>query len=148
MPSAARESVLIVEGDPAAAAVARCLRAAGVPVRYAHGVAPACTLLRAESVGAVLGRSEAGALAVIRAAARVRPAAPVVVYLPRGSDRVGAERAAVRAATFAVLDGARYDPAVVEAAARLVQRGELDATKAPDLSDDEADGGAWRRATG
>ncbi|MDA0256409.1 MAG: hypothetical protein O3C25_01520, partial [Chloroflexi bacterium] len=73
MPSVARDSVLIVEGDPAAAAVERCLRAASVPVRYAHGIAPACTLLRAESVGAViavLGRSEAGALAVIRAAAR------------------------------------------------------------------------------
>jgi response regulator RpfG family c-di-GMP phosphodiesterase len=117
MPSTARESVLIVEGDPAAAAVERCLRAAGVPVRYAHGVAPACTLLRAESVStviAVLGRAEAGALAVIRAAARARPAAPVVVYLPRGSECVGAERAAVRAAAFTVLEGPCEEEELVE----------------------------------
>ena len=78
MPPTARESVLIVEGDPAAAPAARRQRSTGVPVHYAHGVAPACTLLRAESVSAVtavMGRAEAGALAVIRTAARTRPAA-------------------------------------------------------------------------
>ncbi len=140
MPSAARDSVLIVEGDPAAAAVERCLRAAGVPVRYAHGVAPACSLLRAESVGAVvavLGRAESGALAVIRAAARARPAAPVVIYLPRGSERVGAERAAVRAAAFAVLDGAREEEELVEQidAARAFGRGGASPQRLPAAPD-------------
>ena len=81
MPPTARESVLIVEGDPAAAPAARRQRSTGVPVHYAHGVAPACTLLRAESVSAVtavMGRAEAGAIAP-RGLQKTHPAAKKAV---------------------------------------------------------------------
>jgi hypothetical protein len=76
------------------------------------------------------------------------PHAARALAAAEGWIEAGGQGAEAALAALQIGSGARYDPAVVEAAARLVQRGELDATKAPDLSDDEADGGAWRRATG
>jgi len=83
--------LLVVHDDDAnAVPEADELRRAGYQVDVARGVGPACAMLRQTDYTAVLAdvaAADAGALAVLRAAGRSRPAARVILTLPEVADR-------------------------------------------------------------
>ena len=149
---------------PVAALLARSLAGVLLTVEHSHQATQACddalrvlagTLALTDAqtaaplveVAASLAReldipTGAPETAELRRAATLRAARALAAA--EGWIEEGGQGVEAALATLEMGSGARYDPAAVQAAARLVRRGELTAVVTPQATAEETDGEGWR----